>query len=153
MSRYIIFDLDGCIADDRERQPLIDHSQPDPWEAYHKGCANDPLINGHYITLAKAMEFIPAIFTSRPEIVRGETQQWLEKVAGLDTKLLFMRPNDDRAPSVELKERFLRKLEQAYSPAYLDVAFALDDRREILDMYKRYSIPTVQTFYPEGMIV
>ena len=148
MKKYIIFDLDGCIADDRARLPLIDHEQPDPWATYHAWCFRDPLINEHWAAIGWHLA-IPIIFTARPEAVRKKTQGWLRDVAGLHTELLFMRPDDDRAPSLQLKERFLRDLKQAFSPASLDIVMALDDRREILDMYEGYGIRTAQTFYPE----
>ena len=162
MTQYIIYDLDGCIADDRARLPLIDPEQvksflagqtlKDPWAKYHTWCFRDPLINEHWVAVGRHLA-IPVIFTSRPEAVRAKTQEWLREVAGLHTELLFMRPDDDHTPSAQLKEHFLRKLEQAFSPAPLDIALALDDQRDILDMYEGYGIETAQTFYPEEVVL
>ena len=152
MTQYIIYDLDGCIADDRARLPLIDHSQPDPWAKYHEGCDRDPLINKSWAALGRLL-CTPIIFTSRPEVVRAKTQRWLQNVAGLNAERLFMRPDDDHTPSIQLKERFLRRLEQTDSLAFSDIVLAFDDRREILDMYEGYGIKTIQTYYPKGALI
>ena len=153
MSRYVIFDLDGCISDDRERLPLIDHSKDDPWKEYHDKCHCDPLINGHLVSIGKHLA-VPIIFTLRPESVRRKTEWWLKNVAGMPTEFLFMRKEDEHCtPSVELKENYLRKLEQAFHPAPLEIVLALDDQRDILDMYESFGIKTIQTFYPEGVTI
>lgn len=151
IAKYIIFDLDGCISDDRRRLPLIDHSQDDPWAEYHAGCWGDPLMNEHYVVASRY--FAPIIFTARPEAVRRQTREWLEDVAQMKPRWIFMRSNDDRASSVELKERFLSQcfIEHGLKPE--DIFVALDDRTDILAMYRRYAIPVCQTKYPEEVTI
>jgi len=148
--KYIIYDLDGCIADDRWRQPLIDHSLPDPWAKYHEGCYSDPLMNKNWVQIGRFI-CAPIVFTARPEYVSTQTRHWLRDVAGLEVEWLFMRPNDDHiTPSVKLKEQFLNQCFTRHGIVSKDISIALDDRADILNMYKRYSIPTCQLNYPKG---
>jgi len=153
MTRYIIFDLDGCIADDRERLSLIDHSQPDPWAKYHEGCYSDPLINKTWVRMGRFI-CTPIVFTARPECVREQTASWLRDVARLDVKWLFMRPDgDNHTPSVELKERFLLHCFNRHGIGPESISMALDDRIDVLAMYKEYTILTRQLSYPERAMV
>lgn len=146
MSPYAIFDLDGCLADDRARLVLIDHSQPDPWAAYHAKCNMDRLMNAKLLALAKNYELI--IFTARPESARERTQHWLKIVAKVEPRHIFMRPEGCRKSSPELKHEFLLRL-FSVNIAPAEIAFAVDDRIDVLDVYAKYGIPAIRTFYQE----
>ncbi len=145
MKSYVIIDLDGCIADDRRRQPLINPEATDPWATYHAGCDEDPLINEHILELAA--NHAPVFFTARPDSVRAKTLEWLEKVAGMQGGLLFMRANDCRKTSPDLKASFLEMLFRIGIPAR-EIACACDDRDDVLEMYKLHGIRTMKTIYP-----
>ncbi len=147
MMEYIILDLDGCIADDRRRKPLIDHGAPDPFEAYHSDCHNDPLINKHIIELTAHCKVI--IFTARPKTFFGKTCRWLREVAKMNNvEQIFMRPEDCLKSSPELKADFLEKLfRTGISPR--DILCAFDDREDVLAIYDIYGIPTRKVSYPQ----
>lgn len=142
---YAIFDLDGTLADDRRRKPLIDFTAPEPWAAYHEACGEDPLINEQLMKIAQGLE--PIIFTSRPESVRGKTERWLRTVAKLDVQRLFMRPMNCRKSSPSLKADFLEALfRQGITPR--DIVCAFDDRPDVLAIYELYGLPTMHVVYP-----
>jgi hypothetical protein len=149
MKSYVIFDLDGCLADDRRRQPLIDLEAPDPWEAYHADCDRDPLINGHLIKLVEALyPFLePIIFTARPEKVRAKTERWLREVAKLNVQKILMRPTGCHKRSPELKKDFLQALfKSGIKPR--DISCAFDDREDVLAIYELHGIWPVKAGYP-----
>lgn len=145
--QYVIFDLDGCIADDRRRLPLINHQAKDPWAAYHADCANDPLINEHYVELANHYKVI--VFTARPETVRNQTRYWLKRVANITPAWLFMRAAGGcRISSPELKRQHLEFLLTKIELPREQIVMALDDREDVLAVYKQYNIRTLKTDYP-----
>jgi hypothetical protein len=146
--KYVIFDLDGCIADDRRRQPLINMEAPDPWEAYHADCEKDPLINGHLIQLASPFHLI--VFTARPQNVRSKTERWLRDVAKLDALYIFMRQDECRKSSPELKEDYLLSLFK-YGIAPESIVCAYDDRQDVLAMYEKHGIVSHKISYPLGV--
>lgn len=144
MKEVVIFDIDGCLADDRWRRGKI---LPGNWDAYHAGIPADQLhepaaqeLRNH---LSEGREV--AYVTARPESARAATLAWLER-NGLphDTLMLFMRPDGDVTPSPELKVRIVSELHmhlQLLDLAPLDLALtvvvAYDDRRDVLDAYAR----------------
>lgn len=140
MKRYIILDLDGCIADDRRRLRLIDHAAPDPWVEYHRECEQDALINPHVADLGR--KFRPFIFTARPESVRAQTERWLRNVARLDVARLFMRPDGCRKPSHVLKGDYLTLVLLA-GVKLNQITFAADDREDVLEVYRKKGITTI----------
>lgn len=143
--KYVIFDLDGCLADDRRRKPLVDLGATDGWEAYHAECHKDPLINSHLLDLTASC--LPIILTSRPEKFRAQTVDWLREIAKIDPFAVLMRPNECLMGSAELKEDFLKYLIKiGISPR--DIHCAFDDREDVLAAYMRYGIPTVKVSYP-----
>jgi hypothetical protein len=143
---WAILDLDGCIADDRRRLPLIDPKAPDPWAAYHAGCYEDPLINEPLLTLC--CRYSIAFFTGRPSIWRAHTNGWLQNVVKFRPYLLFMRSPGCLLPSPELKERMLLQLTRHVRSPSLMVRVAADDRDDVLLMYQSYGIEVIKTSYP-----
>lgn len=125
-------DLDNCISDDKWRWPLFDLHLPKPndryWR-YHDACEGDLHDNAHVIRELSA-RYDLCVATSRPEVVRHKTHNWLRKW-NINTLQVFMRPNDNHEPSTVLKKRMLDwAREQGF-----DVQCAIDDRSDILDMY------------------
>lgn len=141
--KWVIFDLDGCLADDRWRRPLIDLAADDPWGAYHAECHKDPFINSHLICDLPA-HFMPIIFTARPERFREQTERWLREVAKLIPWWIFMRRDDCRKTSPELKEDYLNSLFN-FGVKRCEIVCAFDDREDVLAVYKKHGIRAVKT--------
>jgi hypothetical protein len=143
--KYVIFDLDGCLADDRRRKPLIDLAASDPFEAYHAECHLDPLINSYLID--RTAHFEPFVFTARPEKLRANTDWWLRNVAAMDVKQLFMRPEGSLKSSPELKKEYLTSLFASGIEAH-DILLAFDDREDVLAVYESFGILAKKVSYP-----
>lgn len=148
MTKYVIFDLDNCLADDEHRIPLIDWSQSDPekrYAAYHAACGVDAKRNGSTLESHMRDGSIPVFFTGRPESVRGITNDWIKRelLLLLGDYELHMRPNGDRRPSVDVKRDMLDKFSVLVAPIS-DIVAAYDDRSDIVDMYRSRGISAYQ---------
>lgn len=143
MKRAAIIDLDNCISDDQWRLKYIEmhHEQPNDryWE-YHERCIGDVYLNRHIIDQLSETHCL-LIFTSRPETVRFKTESWLN-AARITYDLLYMRPIADHSPSVELKRQMLARL-----PADYQVEVAIDDRQDVLEMYRQQGISVAQRIF------
>lgn len=140
--KYVIFDLDGCISDDRWRRHLVDLTKDDPYEAYHAECRNDKLINRHLIH-DFPLDFIPIIFTARPEKFRPQTERWLHDVAKFTPWWIFMRQDDSKKTSPELKEDYLKSM-FSFGVKRSEIICAFDDRDDVLAVYKKHGIHAVK---------
>jgi hypothetical protein len=139
----VIFDIDGCIADDAWRFPYVQKSNgctDAKYDAYHKGSLHDEkLIKGAYILerSIKADQFIVFI-TARPEKFREITQKWLQAkfslTVGLDCAL-FMR-NVEGKSSPDVKAQIFSDI-LAHLPAGSKsrIIAAYDDREDVVRSY------------------
>ena len=148
MSKYVIFDLDNCLADDEHRIPLIDWSQSDPekrYAAYHAACGADVKKNGFALESHTKDGATPVFFTGRPTSVRGITHDWIHRNFGLGEGEydLYTRPNGDRRDSVALKHEMLLDFTSMVAPIS-DIVAAYDDRSDIVDMYRSRGISAYQ---------
>ena len=106
----VVFDLDGTLADDSHRLPLILQTDPADrtWPAYFAACSDDPPI-APTITILQHFYYEGyrvEIWTGRSETVRRETTRWLWGHNAY-SHLLRMRPADDFRPNLELKAEWL----------------------------------------------
>jgi hypothetical protein len=143
-----IIDLDNCLSDDQWRLPLIQHHHVKPndryWE-YHEVCHRDlPGARSRSKILQLSNNYKLLVFTSRPEVVRDKTRCWLHKW-GIPHFALFMRPNDNQQTSVDLKREMLSWA--AKSPSSYQIEYAIDDRQDILDMYKSEGIARTERVF------
>jgi hypothetical protein len=140
--KYVIFDLDNCLADDRARIPLINWSEAHPdkrYAEYHRDVSNDPVGNYDKFVAATA-EATPIFITARPPMVgssdvRNQTTQWIKDNLGVEDPILIMRNMGDHRPSVEMKRAQLVWLGQ-HDVAAKDIVCAYDDRSDIVAMYR-----------------
>lgn len=86
--------------------------------------------------------------TGRPEKIEADTKMWLYDHLGDNFFLkcsLFMRHDFDRRPDFEVKKEIYRsKLEYVF-----DIDFAIDDRREVDDMWHSLGIQTLLVHTPD----
>lgn len=144
-TRYVIFDLDNCLSDDRERMKLIDWDAPNPtlkYHEYHQCCGEDKpgnlAVYRHWIN---DKGFSPIFMTARPETVRRQTERWMaENVLNVgEAPLLLMRSELDHSKSVDVKRKQLQEL-ASLSIACEDIVIAFDDRPDIIEMYAVHGI-------------
>ena len=142
MKLYVILDLDGCIADDRWRLSQIDRDADDPYKHYADGCLSDPLINSPIARLADDYEII--IFTARSVVSKKDTLKWLREVAFIEPYVIYMRPEGCKLSSPALKAAYLMRLISRGIKVDRDIAFAVDDRLDVLDMYRTHGLRTLR---------
>ena len=75
---FVVFDLDGTLADDSHRQHFLQH-EPKAWQEYFAACGRDVPIR-QMIRVLNDMSHRGSqveIWTGRNEDVRPETERWL----------------------------------------------------------------------------
>ena len=135
---YIIFDLDGTLADIRHRLHYI-KDKPKDWNSFYKACVEDKPIRS-MIILFRMLDNHKynriEIWTGRSSIVRKETEEWL-----LNYKLFYnelrMRDGNNYVQDYILKEAWLKK-----SKTIPDLVF--EDRERVVEMWRSYGVQCCQ---------
>lgn len=138
--KYIIVDLDNCIANDAWRIPRINWQKSNPMDRYHDYhslSAWDELGNTDIFAEHPGARVI--VFTARPVLYAAITQEWLKR-KNIQYDYLVMRNNNDHRPSLELKRTMLGWLPEIYKVPLSDVVAAYDDRQDVVDMFSAKGI-------------
>lgn len=109
MQQVIICDIDGTVAHSKHRHDRL-AGKPWPtsregWLVWEEGMEDDPPIEAMvrlvqaFIRYGEQIVFV----TSREEYMREKTTLWLKKHFPLEAPVMWMRPNDSRAPSAQVK--------------------------------------------------
>lgn len=132
-----IVDIDGCLADERHRLPLITGNEPD-FKQYFDRCTED---NAHtyVVAIVRAMRangLAIVLATGRPERYRTITERWLFRNE-IEYDELFMRPNADaREDHISKREMLTEMRKKGWEPL-----FAIDDRPNVVAMWREQGIP------------
>lgn len=121
---WTVFDLDGCLSDDRYRRHLLRAGQ---YADYHALLGTDQPMNRDLWDRARDR----TVITTRPEQYRNSTVGWLRRHFRGDFDLL-MRPAGDARGSPELKVDLLRDV-ASLAPEDVDVCY--DDREDVVQAY------------------
>jgi hypothetical protein len=141
----VVFDLDGCISDDRHRRHLYPYGADEDYKPYHDAAWKDPAMNKNivleHIMAGRALLFV----TARPVSYTATTCSWLnQNFPALNTWDVLMRPEHNRMPSPDLKIHLLEQGRDTWDR----VLVAYDDREDVLKAYSEYGIPTCHLSYP-----
>ena len=126
LPRCILVDIDGTVTDKGDRSPF-------EWHKVGLDTPKWPVIN-----LVKAMRssgYVIVFFSGRDAVCRPETTNWLSKHLGWPATdyELFMRPEqDNRKDSIVKAELFGQHIAGRYY-----VEFVVDDRQQVVDMWRR----------------
>lgn len=134
--KYVIFDIDGCISDDRHRAHLLPthrDARNGDYDAYHEKLLEDKPINAEILDnfIDSDIDMSIVFVTARPQKFESRTRMWLKSHFKVFDYMLLMRPNDDYRRSPELK---VALIEQANIP-WNQICVAFDDRIDILEAY------------------
>jgi hypothetical protein len=128
-----VFDLDGTLNNDLDRRDQM----PD-WDSYHALHISDTYYADVWTIwkLLNQANIGVAVMTGRHETFRPGTikqlQQW-----GLSWQFLYMRPDQDRRPTPEVKFTWVNSLaKKGYR-----VTEAFDDDPRTIDMFVGLKIP------------
>ncbi len=137
----IIFDIDGTLANLDHRLHHIKNGNR-RWDEFHQECVNDvpiePIVKlNHMIEALGSHKII--LVSGRSDIVRKETEEWLEKhMVGWDE--LHMRKDGDYRADDIIKSEILDQLwEKNYQ-----ILFTVDDRQRVVDMWRKRGITCLQ---------
>lgn len=111
MRSAAVFDIDGTIADARQRLPLLTGSPShEDWVRFFDAAEADPVLPAG-VALAKELSAEHEIvwLTGRPERIRDATERWLSS-HDLPPGPLVMHPTDDRRPTALVKLEQLREI-------------------------------------------
>lgn len=120
-----IVDLDGTIADHRDRSHVL---QAKDFDEYHSRGRLSPAINHHIVDIS---DYI--IVTGRDNKYRSDTWDWLEEHFGNNLPItLLMRPTDNYQSNVELKRAWIDMIERLFPDRHF---VFYDDNAAVLEMY------------------
>lgn len=138
----ILCDIDGVIADCTHRLHYITGKERD-YDAFYDACDQDRRIDDMFDFIRKAdddLAFKVFFITGRPERIREKTARWI-KVNGYysaDSSQIIMRKDDDHRKAHIIKEEYLQHFDKD------KILFAIDDDKEVCEMYRSKGINTLQ---------
>ena len=133
---FIVFDLDGTLALDKQREHHL-LKTPKDWDAWHNECHLD---EPHHpiVRLAKDLDVTGhriEIWSGRSDQVIGLTYLWLAD-HGLSNFPLRMRKQGDHREDTIIKQEFLAEFGRP------DLVF--DDRQRVVNMWRSLGIVCCQ---------
>ena len=142
MQKAVIFDIDGTIANNDERQKILKDNVHN-WQNFFNEMGNDSVnkaISEIYNIIKKTKKYKMLIVTGRPETYRKITEQWLIWNR-IEYDNLYMRSENDCRSDVDVKREILQKIREQY-----DVSFVFDDRRSVVQMWREEGLVCFQCF-------
>ena len=142
MQKAVIFDIDGTIANNDERQKILKDNVHN-WQNFFNEMGNDTVnkaISEIYNIIKKTKKYKMLIVTGRPETYRKITEQWLIWNR-IEYDNLYMRSENDCRSDVDVKREILQKIREQY-----DVSFVFDDRRSVVQMWREEGLVCFQCF-------
>jgi FMN phosphatase YigB (HAD superfamily) len=139
--KTVLFDIDGTLADIRHRRGYLEGERPD-WYRFNEAMGNDtpniPIV-ALYKTLWASGDYKIEIVTGRNERFRAVTENWFVWNE-IPLSSITMRPDKDFRPDSELKQDILDGLLAKGHK----IAFVVDDRQQVVDMWRRNGISCLQ---------
>lgn len=136
-----IFDLDGTLADGKHRLhllPTVDLHLTDSWNEFNRASKDDSPIHStiEVCNIMARAGLRVIILTGRSDIVRAETEAWLERNSVLYSELV-MRSHSDNRKDIIIKEEFLRN-----KVGLENIVAAWDDSPAVIEHFRRLGITT-----------
>lgn len=131
---FVVFDLDGTLANTDHRQHLVAAKD---WRGFYAGCDKDPphLHIVDTLTALAAGGHRVEIWSGRSDEVRDKTEAWLE-AHGLSGVPLRMRKEHDYTADDVLKRSWLNPDDMPN--------LIFDDRAKVVAMWRAMGIPCCQ---------
>ncbi len=137
--KWVIFDLDGTLADIQHRLHHIQKDDKD-WDSFNKDCLHDhpkkriiALLN-----MCRREGYQIAIMSGRDAAYKHLTEQWLREMGIYWSKLLLRPHGDHRSDTVVKKELFVANFHVE------DVWFVIEDRDKVVDMWRELGLTCLQ---------
>jgi FMN phosphatase YigB (HAD superfamily) len=134
--KWIVFDLDGTLADSSHREHLAQSKQ---WDEFHSASYQDPLNDDVAFLLRSAPlnGCCGMVLTGRNKKYWSTTLTWFSHkgILGLVDELL-MRPDDDFSSDAVVKPRLLAEYFGSIERAREDVVVILEDREKMVECWR-----------------
>lgn len=138
--RFVIFDLDGTLADCEHRRHFI-AEKPKDWLQFFKHCDQDPPVTS-IVNLAsifhKAGYTLLAVSGRPVDLCGVATEDWLERHVPVPFYRLFMRNGGDHRPDTDVK------LEIADLLPLNRIDFVVDDRANVVRAWRSRGLTVLQ---------
>lgn len=138
--KIVLVDMDGTLADCEHRRHFVTQ-KPKDWKGFYAGCIADPpvpIVHRWVQEIARDPEFAICIVSGRPlDMCGAQTEQWLA-LHSVQYRHLFMRNGGDFREDYRVKQEILDRLPKQ------QVAFVLDDRDQVVEMWKRNGLRVIQ---------
>jgi len=129
MPQAVLADVDGTLAHMKDRGPF-------DWKRVGEDEVDE--IIAELVRLLD-LDYLIVVMSGRDSACRDETEAWLRK-HNISFDALFMRPEGDMRPDNIVKaELFDTHVRDNY-----DVQFVLDDRDQVVDMWRRMGLTCLQ---------
>lgn len=138
--KLVLVDMDGTLADCEHRRHYVT-SKPKNWMGFYRCCIADPpvpIVHRWVQGIAKDPEFVICIVSGRPMDMCGEqTASWLD-LHSVQYAHLFMRNGGDHRQDFLVKQEILDRLPKE------QIAFVIDDRDQVVEMWRRNGLRVIQ---------
>lgn len=145
--KRVLFDIDGTLADISHRRHYVEGGNRN-WvkffDAMGEDSVNQPVAD-LYRALQKSPDYECIIVTGRPENYRKVTEQWLIWNNIPFSRLLMRAEKDSRQDAIIKREILTELLKEGH-----EIAFVVDDRQSVVDMWRANGITCLQCDVYEG---
>lgn len=138
MTQYVVFDIDGTLADCKHREHHVTEKTPKDWDTFKSLIPLDEVIE-EIATLLKIMHtagYRVVLLTGRDESCRKDTVEWMAK-HNLPFDRLWMRANDDYRPDYECKRELM---EDIIDTLWYKPLIVFEDRISVINVWKDMGI-------------
>lgn len=141
--KYIVFDIDGVLADCSHRLKYIQGKDKDydSFYSYDEILKDKPILNLDKILFnmqcSEGSDIDIKFISARNIKSITATAEWLEKYFSIMVEEgdILMRPEKDWRPAYQVKEDLVKK-----HIGFENILFAFDDDDQINEMYKKHSV-------------
>lgn len=141
--KYIVFDIDGVLADCSHRLKYIqgEDKDYDSFYSYDEILKDKPILNLNKILFniqcAESSDIDIKFITARNIKSITATAEWLEKYFSIMVEEgdILMRPKNDYRPAHEVKKDLIEK-----HIGFENILFAFDDDDQVNEMYKKHGV-------------
>lgn len=140
LPRAIICDLDGTLCDTYHRQHYM-RSKRKNWKAFYDALGDDVAHEfcRDILQMYRQRGFKILLVSGRPDEYKPQTQKWLQDHE-VQYDALWMRHSGDSRKDFIVKQ----ELYQQFIEGQYDVFFVLDDRDQVVKMWRQQGLTCLQ---------